>query len=106
MKPRQYVHLLLILSEVIIIAFLIIIIVERNKQDKKDKLHNIYMGSVLLTIIKFMDKNNYETYPLLSIESIDRTTKYHYDYISLYKILLTNVKMVIKNAEYLIHMEI
>ena len=64
MKPRQYVHLLLILSEVIIIAFLIIIIVERNKQDK---LHNIYMGSVLLTVIKFMDKNNYETYPLLSI---------------------------------------
>ena len=80
MKPRQYVHLLLILSEVIIIAFLIIIIVERNKQDK---LHNIYMGSVLLTVSKFMDKNNYETYPLLSIESIDKKTEYYYDYVSL-----------------------
>ena len=41
------------------------------------------MGSVLLTVSKFMDKNNYETYPLLSIESIDRTTKYYYDYVSL-----------------------
>ena len=68
MVPRQYVHLLFILSELIIIIASIVMIVKHFKVDWKRK---IWIGSKILTVKKIMEDNNYNLYPLLSPESID-----------------------------------
>ena len=66
MNPRQKVHFLLILSEVIIIACFIIIII---KLDRTASNEIIWFGSKILTLDKEMKKNNYELLPIVSISS-------------------------------------
>ena len=77
MVPRQYVHLLLLLSELMIIIAGIIWIV---KGFKNDWIHKIWIGSKILTIDKILKDNNYNLYPLLSIEPEIRYN-YSYEYL-------------------------
>ena len=80
MKPRQYVHLLLILSEVIIIICLIIYIVAYHKRDW-DQI--IWIGSKILTAEKIMYDNNFKTYPILDLylDGSEKVYKYNYSYL-------------------------
>ena len=77
MVPRQYVHLLLLISELLIIIAMIILIVKGFGKDWK---HKIWMGSKILTIEKIMFNNSYRLYPLLSIEPEIRYN-YSYEYL-------------------------
>ena len=77
MVPRQYVHLLLLISELLIIIALLILIVKGFRKDWK---HKIWIGSKILTIEKIMFNNSYRLYPLLSIEPEIRYN-YSYDYL-------------------------
>ena len=80
MKPRQIVHSLLILSEAIIISCCLIMIIKYDRTSKKEK---VWMGSKILTIEKEIKKNNYELFPLLSIDLDGKTTEYKKNYESL-----------------------
>ena len=80
MKPRQIVHSLLILSEAIIISCCLIMIIKYDRTSKKEK---VWMGSKILTIKKELKKNNYELFPLLSIDLDGKTTEYKKNYESL-----------------------
>ena len=62
--PRKYVHLLLILSELILIgvALTMIIIYDRTDWDRK-----IWMGSKILSLRNVLKYNNNETYPKTTI---------------------------------------
>ena len=57
MKPRQIVHLLLIISEAIIIACCLIMIIKYNRKGWKRK---IWMGSKILTIKEEIKKNKWK----------------------------------------------
>ena len=80
MKPRQIVHSLLILSEAIIIPCFLIMII---KYDRTSKTEKVWMGSKILTTEKEIKKNNYELFPLLSIDLDGKTTEYKKNYESL-----------------------
>ena len=63
MKPRQYVHSLLMLSEVFIIICMILCLATYLKIDKN---YFIWIGSKILTTDKLMTDNNYNIYPILN----------------------------------------
>ena len=87
MAPRQYVHGLLILSEAIIISCCLIMIIkyDRTGWDKK-----IWMGSKILTLEKEMKFNNYELFPILSIDSDNNKIGYNQNYEFLLKNSIKN----------------
>ena len=91
MKPRQIVHSLLILSEAIIISCCLIMIIKYDRTSDKE---DVWMGSKILTFEKEIKKNNYNLFPILSIRKIMNI---------FYNIQEKNVKIIIKNVEYLIH---
>ena len=80
--PRKYVHLLLILSELILIgvALTMIIIYNRTDWDRK-----IWMGSKILSLRNVLKYNSNETYPKTTIgESgsfYSYKSNYNYDYL-------------------------
>ena len=77
MVPRNYVHLLLILSELLIMASMIIIIFEYYYRDWNKE---IWIGSKILTMKNIMKDNNYNLYPLLSYDT-NANYKYSYSYL-------------------------
>ena len=72
---------------------------------KIDTNHEIWISSKLLTLKNVMNINNFNLYPILSFNSNGTSKVYHQNYSSLIQQEL-NVKMIISNAEYLIHIEI
>ena len=80
MAPRQIVHILLILSETIIIVCCLIMII---KYDRTDSEEQIWIASKILTLEKEMKKNNYELHPILSISSDGELIEYNGNYESL-----------------------
>ena len=100
MKDRQCVHGLLILSYAFIFCCCLIMII---KYDRTGWFHKIWIGSKILTVKNEIKINNFELYPLLNFISDDINNEYHQNYES---IQVKNVKKIIKNVEYLIHMEI
>ena len=79
MAPRQIVHGLLILSEVIIISSCLMMII---KYDRTSKKHKIWIGSKILTLKKEMKNNTYELRPILDINDM---SEYNQNYESLLK---------------------
>ena len=98
--PRKYAHMLLILSELIIIGCCILMIVLNRSKDW-NKI--IWMNSKALTIKQLMKINNNESYPIRNIYTDGSTTHYWENYTSLLAHSGKNVKSIIKNVEYLIH---
>ena len=82
MAPRKYVHMLLILSELIIIACCLLMII---KYDRTDWNRKIWMGSKILTLKKVLSKNKNETYPMNDFISSGDITNYSYNYEELLK---------------------
>ena len=82
MKPRQYVHTLLILSEAIIISCCLIMIIKYDHTDIKRK---IWIASKILTFQIQLEKNNFYSYPILSIDSYAKTIIHNQNYESLLK---------------------
>ena len=80
MAPRKIVHILLILSETIIIVCCLIMII---KYDRTDSEEQIWIASKILTLEKEMKKNNYELHPLLGISSDGELIEYYQNYESL-----------------------
>ena len=62
MAPRKYVHMLLIISELSIIACCILMFIFHESDEWE---HKIWMGSKILTLKKVIEKNNYNSYPIL-----------------------------------------
>ena len=78
--PRKYVHMLLILSELIIIGcYILMIVLNRSKDWNKI----IWMNSKALTIKQLMKINNNESYPIRNIYRDGSTTYYLENYTSL-----------------------
>jgi len=77
MVPRNYVHFLLILSELLIMASMIIIIFEYYYRDWNKE---IWIGSKILTMKNIMKDNNNNLYPLLSYDT-NANYKYSYSYL-------------------------
>jgi hypothetical protein len=65
--PRKWVHLLLILSELMLIAAHIILVVMYSKYKKPSWNEKIWMGSKIKTIEKIMNENNNKIYPILEV---------------------------------------
>ena len=87
--PRKYVHLLLIISELINIGIaLYMIIIYINT----DWYHKIWMGSKILTLKKLMNIWNKEIYPITSIDDEGNKTTYCQNYETLLKHSGTNCK--------------
>ena len=82
MKPRQYVHSLLILSEAIIISCCFIMIIKYDRTGAKEK---VWISSKISTFKEEIKKNNHELLPLLTIDSDGNTTQYTQNYESLLK---------------------
>ena len=82
MKPRQYVHGLLIISYAIVFASCLIMII---KYDRTDSDHKIWIGSKILTFKEEIKNNNYELYPILNINSDGTNDLYYQNYESLLK---------------------
>ena len=80
--PRKYVHMLLILSELIIIVCSIIMLALYKPRDWY-KL--IWMGTKALTIEKLIKINNNQSYPILKINQNGTTVNYSENYASLLK---------------------
>ena len=80
MKPRQYVHILLILSEIMIIISLIFYIIA---YEQKDWNHLIWIGSKTLSVNKLISDNNKIIYPIYNINSDGsfQIHKYSYKYL-------------------------
>ena len=80
MKPRQIVHLLLIISEAIIIACCLFMIIKYNRKGWNRK---IWMGSKILTMKNEMKTNNYYLYPLFRINRYGENEEYpqNYEYL-------------------------
>ena len=78
--PRKYVHMLLILSELIIIGCCILMIILNRSKDW-NKI--IWMNSKALTIKQLMKINNNESYPIRNIYIDGSTTHYWENYTSL-----------------------
>ena len=83
MKPRQYVHGLLILSYAIIFCCCLIMIIKYDRKSGWDQ--KIWMGSKILTVKNEIKKNNYELYPILNFNSDSTYNKYNHNYESLLK---------------------
>ena len=101
MKPRQIVHTLLIISEILLYASLLSIsIIGCVKKDRKKK---IWFASKILTLKQIIIDNMYNTYPLKDIQKTAPNIIIIQIIIIIYYILLKlNVREIIKNVEYLI----
>ena len=82
MKPRQYVHGLLILSYAIVFCCCLIMIIKYDRTDWFDK---IWIGSKILTVKNEIKTNNFDLYPLLNFNSDGTKNEYHQNYESLLK---------------------
>ena len=82
MKPRQYVHGLLIISYAIVFASCLIMILKYHSEDWEQK---IWIGSKILTLKNEIKNNNYEIYPILNFNSDGTNNKYNQNYESLLK---------------------
>ena len=80
MNPRQYAHLLLLLSYATIFSCCLILII---KYDRTGWLQKIWIGSKILTVKYEIKQNNYELYPILSFNSDGTKNNYHQNYASL-----------------------
>ena len=82
MKPRQYVHGLLIISYAILFTCCLIMII---KYDRTGWFHKIWIGSKILTVKNEIKINNFELYPLITINSDGTNITYNQNYESLLK---------------------
>ena len=78
--PRKYVHMLLILSELILIACSITMIVLYKSREWNEI---IWMGSKTFTVDELMKINNEELYPILHIYKDGSIENYSENYASL-----------------------
>ena len=99
MAPRKYVHMLLIISELSIIACCILMFIFHESDEWE---HKIWMGSKILTLKKVIEKNNYNSYPILGFLPNGTLIESKYNYEELLKHSVKNAKKIIKNAEFLI----
>lgn len=83
--PRKYVHLLLILSELMLIAASLMMIVRKFQNPSPDWDHWVWMGSKILTLKKLLQENNNSTFPILEIS---KDTKSNILYNKNYEYLL------------------
>ena len=80
--PRKYVHLLLIISHLILVACALIMII---KYDRTDWDRLIWIGSKILTLKKMIKENNNKIYPILDITENGTKIFYNQSYVSLLK---------------------
>ena len=80
--PRKYVHLLLMISELILIGCALLMII---KYDRTEWNHKIWMGSKIFTLNQTMKSNNNGTYPIMTIYPNGTQEYYHENYESLLK---------------------
>ena len=80
--PRKWVHLLLILSELMLIAAHIILVVMYSKYTPPSWDEKIWMGSKIKTINKIMLENNNNIYPILEIrDNANKNYNKNYKYL-------------------------
>jgi len=103
MWASMFIQGLFFISFSLLITCLLVIIIIYDR--KIDTNHEIWISSKLLTLKNVMNINNFNLYPILSFNSNGTSKVYHQNYSSLIQQEL-NVKMIISNAEYLIHIEI
>ena len=77
MAPRQIVHILLILSEAIIIACCLIMIIKYDRTDSEEK---VWTASKIKTLEKEIINNNVKLQPIISINSEGGITEYNKNY--------------------------
>ena len=85
LAPRKLVHMLLIISEFIIIITCIFMIILYEKRPSVNKYHQIWISSKILTVNEIIKQNNYEIYPILDINSNNERVNYNQNYESLIK---------------------
>ena len=81
LAPRKWVHLCLILSELLLITAHIILCVMYGKYNPPDWYEKIWMTSKIKTIQKLVDENKNKTYPILEVNdnsNISYTKNYEY----------------------------
>ena len=83
--PRKYVHLLLILSEFMLIVATIMMIVKRFQIYYPDMKHWVWMGSKILTLKKLLQENINGSFPILEFS---KDTKSNILYNKTYEYLL------------------
>ena len=103
MWASMFIQGLFFISFSLLITCLLVIIIIYDR--KIDTNHEIWISSKLLTLKNVMNINNFNLYPILSFNSNGASKVYHQNYSSLIQ-QEKNVKMIISNAEYLIHIEI
>ena len=82
--PRKYVHLLLIFSELMLIAASLMMIVKKYQIGSIEWDHWIWMGSKILTVKKLLEKNNNYSFPLLKFSKNATLNDYYqrtYEYL-------------------------
>jgi len=82
--PRKYVHLLLIFSELMLIAASLMMIVKKYQIGSIEWDHWIWMGSKILTVKKLLEKNNNYSFPLLKFSKNAKLNDYYqrtYEYL-------------------------
>ena len=82
--PRKYVHLLLMISELILIGVAISMIIIYHKHYIESE-HRVWIGSKILTVNKIMNISINVTYPLTSINDAGIITLYEQNYETLLK---------------------
>ena len=85
LAPRKLVHLLLMISELVIIVAYISMIILFEKIPSIESNHKVWIGSKILTVNKIMKQNNYEIYPIIDINSINGIVNYSQNYMNLLK---------------------
>ena len=82
MKPRQYVHGLLIISYAITFCCCLLMII---KYDRTSMDHKLWIGCKILTVKNFIKINNEELYPILNFNPDGTSNEYEQNYKSLLK---------------------
>ena len=72
-------------AEILIFISCLIIIDNYYSRPYIDIEEKILSGSIILTLKEIMKKNNYETYPILDIDSNNKITLYNQNYVTLLK---------------------
>ena len=72
-------------AEILIFISCLIIIDNYYSRPYIDIEEKILSSSIILTLKEIMKKNNYETYPILDIDSNNKITLYNQNYVTLLK---------------------
>ena len=104
MWASMFIQGLFFISFSLLITCLLVIIIIYDR--KIDTNHEIWISSKLLTLKNVMNINNFNLYRYLVLIQMEQVKYIIRIMHLLYNIQEKNVKMIISNAEYLIHIEI